>query len=144
MIWILAISSSTTRGNRNQWRKVPPCRLPELVTPHICKEKMPNNSVWWISTWIGLGIVKKIPIPIHWVRYLFLSDTFFNTNFMKSVLTRLYYLKNFGLICSACWHLYRLKASSPEPPHKGTQYIQNKSVQIVLIKFKVSVRLPLH
>ncbi len=34
---------------------------------------------------------KMIPIP--WVRYRFLNDTFFNTNFMKSVLTRLHYLK---------------------------------------------------
>ncbi len=101
-------------------------------------------STWFCLSWIGLGIVQRFSIPIHWVRYLFLSDTFFNTNFIKSVLTRLHYLKNVGLICSACWHLYRLKVSSPEPPHKGTKYIQHKSVQIVLIKFKVSVRLPLH
>ncbi len=46
---------------------------------------------------VGLGIVQKfsisIPIPIPWVRYRFLNDTFSDTNFMKSVLTRLHYLK---------------------------------------------------
>ncbi len=43
-------------------------------------------------------------------------------------------LKNVGFIFSACWHLYRLKASSPDPLHKGTKYIQhNKSEQIVLL-----------
>ncbi len=39
---------------------------------------------------VGLGIVQKFSIPIPWVRYRFLNDTFFDTNFMKSVLTRLH------------------------------------------------------
>ncbi len=65
--------------------------------------------------------LSSIPVP---ERY------FFQYQFYKSILTRLHYLKNVGFIFSACWHLYRLKASSPEPLHKGTNYIQhNKSVQ---------------
>ncbi len=58
---------------------------------------------------------------------------------MKSVLTRLHYLKNVAFIFSACFiHLYRLKASSPNVLHKGTKYIQhNKSVQIVLVTVSV-------
>ncbi len=36
---------------------------------------------------LGLGIVQtfSISIPIPWVRYRFLNDTFFDSNFMKSV-----------------------------------------------------------
>ncbi len=41
---------------------------------------------------LGLGIVQKFSILIPWVRYRFPNDTFFDTNFMKSVLTRLHYL----------------------------------------------------
>ncbi len=88
---------------------------------------------------LGLGIVQKFSIPIPWVRYRFLNDTFFDTNFMKSVLTRLHYLKKLCFyFFSACWHLYRLKDSSPEPLHKGTKYIHhNKSVQIIFNKVQI-------
>ncbi len=108
------------------------------------------NVTWFVSIWlnaddcldvticlIGLGIVQTFSIPIPWVRYQFLNDTFFDTNFIKSILIKLHYLKNVAFIFSVCWHLYRLNASSPDPLHKGTKYIQhNKTVQIVLIKFK--------
>ncbi len=76
----------------------------------------------WLNTIkglvLGLGIVHKFSVPIPWVRYRFLNHTFFDNNFMKSVVTRLHSLKNFGFIFSACWHLYRLKASSPAQRNK--------------------------
>ncbi len=105
----------------------------------FCPSEMPGFEIWTIVTSrLGLGIVNFFSISIPWVRYRFLNDSFFDTNFMKSVLTRLHYLKKLVFFFSACWHLYRLKDSSPEPLHKGTKYIQhNKSVQIILIKLIV-------
>ncbi len=105
--------------------------------PPYCFSACTKNLWRWCKknlqeTKIGLDTFK-------FFRYTYLEfDTcswtilFFDTNFMKLVLTRLHYLKNVGFIFSACWHLYRLKASSPEPLHKGTKNIQhNKSVQII-------------
>ncbi len=73
--------------------------------------------------------LSSIPVP---ERYFFRYQ-FNEISFNKITLSQ----KTLFLFFSACWHLYRLKDSSPEPLHKGTKYIQhNKSVQIILIKFK--------
>ncbi len=107
---------------------------------HLLQTTWPNQTTSLLGLWmvaIRVGYRSKISIPIPWVRYRFLNDTFFNTNFMKSVLTRYTLSQKIFYFFSACWHLYRLKASSPELLHKGTKYIQhNKSVQIILIKLK--------
>ncbi len=97
---------------------------------------------WHPGSCLGLVIVQKfwydtdtlssIPVP---ERYFFWYQ-FYEINFNKII------SKNFGFIFSACWHLYRLEASSPEPLHKGAKYIQhNKSVQIVN---KVQIVFSLH
>ena len=56
-----------------------------------------------------------ITIPIPWFQYQLLNNTFFDTIFIKSVLTKDYtthYGKNILFNFSAPWHFYRLKAVS--------------------------------
>ncbi len=78
---------------------------------------------------IDTDTLSSIPVP---ERYFFRYQ-FYEISLNKITLSQKILVSFF----SACWHLYSLKDSSPEPLHKGTKYIQNnKSVQIILIKLK--------
>ncbi len=111
----------TTQMFKGQWNDI-------LNYSPSCRSK-PVSRAGYCSKMFDTDTLSSIPVP---ERYFF-QYQFYEISFNKITLSQ----KTLFVFCSACWHLYRLKDSSPEPLHKGTKYIQhNKSVQIILIKLK--------